>query len=239
MLAMLAGGCGRVGYDPAAVATTSQVTDAAPPGLAGLRLAGAATFTGDAVRLTADDVNQVGSAFIDHGYALEPASRLSVYVAFRITAQRAGADGLALVFATRGSRLALDTGAGLGHGLIRPAVAIDLDTHMNLGEVAANSVSVSVSAATSVPARRLSTAPAPFKLSDGAVHHLWVEHDGASAAVDVFVGQTDERPATPLLHDSVDLVKTLGNAAWIGVTASTGVLHEAHDLLGLDVDQRP
>jgi hypothetical protein len=68
-------------------------------------------------------------------------------------------------------------------------------------------------------------------MDSGATHTLWVEYDGASERLVVYLSQTPGvKPASPVLSVTVDLPALLGPAAYVGFSAGTGGRANNHDI---------
>ena len=67
--------------------------------------------------------------------------------------------------------------------------------------------------------------------------HLWVDYSGEAEQLDVFLADSDSKPAEPTLSTTVNLsdLFTESTSLWAGWTASTGEAYNAHDLLAWDI----
>ena len=75
-----------------------------------------------------------------------------------------------------------------------------------------------------------------FDLEDGAPHGLWIDYDGMTDLLQVFVGVDPTlKPSTPVVSLTVDLPAQVGSTAWFGFGAATGALINNHDVLSLDL----
>ncbi len=115
-------------------------------------------------------------------------------------------------------------GGRLGYQGMRPSVAVFFDSESGCGQkvgIAINGSSVDGCAAGVAP---------PFDLYGSPVT-VWVAYDAASTTLQVFLAQDTNKPAAPLLAQTVDIRATVGPAAFVGFTAATGSSYMNHDLL--------
>lgn len=170
-----------------------------------------------------------------------------------------GGDGLAFVVHENGFPYALGAdGASMGYGGIDNSVAVEFDTWYNadLGDVYQNHVAVhSLGRQPNTPSSRsrlAGTTNVP-NLADGNRHTAriryenWIEPDAltdeswaaspysldwlrfGSGVLKVFVDDLD-RPVLSLPLIINNTLALMGGHAWVGITASTGVAQQTHDV---------
>ncbi|MFN7963155.1 MAG: RHS repeat-associated core domain-containing protein [Thermoanaerobaculia bacterium] len=206
--------------------------------LSSLRLNGAAArlVGGDGrtvLRLTTTTGDyQTGTAFLPTPLALtangQPVSFSSTFE-FRISQLRAGgADGLTFLLSPSPTAQG-GPGVGIGYAGISPSVVVEFDTYANpeWGDPNANHVGINLNGVL----RSLEVATPPFSLKNGLAKFAWVDYDGPSRRLEVRLAETADRPAGPLLAQTVDLPAVMGSRAYFGFTAATGGDAELHDLL--------
>uniref|UniRef100_A0A0E0A7Q9 non-specific serine/threonine protein kinase n=1 Tax=Oryza glumipatula TaxID=40148 RepID=A0A0E0A7Q9_9ORYZ len=122
--------------------------------------------------------------------------------------------------------------------------AVELDTIRNpeFGDINGNHVGVDVNGLASVasmPAGYYADDTGEFEnltLFSGAAMQVWVDYDGAAAAIDVTLAPVEvPRPRRPLLSVAVDLspvVAAADAAAYVGLSSSTGPHKTRHYVLG-------
>lgn len=203
----------------------------------GLQLNGNAAAAGGVLLLTDDVAAQAGSAFYNQALPLDGNASFSAAMAIQMSGGQGtnGADGMAFVIQnTTAGILALGgSGGALGYaGMGAASIAIEFDTYQNTFDANANNVSVLVNGDEITP---LITAPAPVDLNSGAAVYVWVDYDGPTNLLKVYVSGTATKPATPLLTQTIDLVATLGNQAYFGFSGGTGGLSNEHRVLSWSV----
>ncbi len=200
-------------------------TDPGDP-LSTLKANGNCNLSGFPVQITENDVNQVGSVFVSEKKMLTAETNFMNHYRFQINGG-AGANGMALVLHndSRGLDALGDVGAGLGYQGITDSIAIAFETYYG------NSVQLLQNGSMTA----LDEADAPFDLQDGGVGFAWVDYNGSSDELQVYLSQTDTKPATPLLSYTIDLHTIIGTQAYLGFSGATGASTNEH-LVYLFVD---
>lgn len=206
---------------------------------AGLAVNGNASQQGNVLQLTPAEFSQVGSAFyaapIDPQKSFETQFQVSMH---DTTTLGNPADGLAFVIQSKGPNEAEGLGGGLGYAGIKPSVAVEFDTFFNPGVdpipdhvsiMSEGDVTKHLACATEGGPESPCTAGFGFPIY-GAPVYGWVEFDGATHHLKVFIAQTAEKPATPLIDHQISLAP-LGSSSYAGFTAATGASTAVHDLL--------
>jgi glucose/arabinose dehydrogenase len=196
---------------------------------AGVFLAnGSATIASNVLRLTAA-TNQTGSAFLRRPLAVDANTSFASRFSFRIPGGTAGGEGLVFVMQNASTQAAAIGGAGAGMGYtgIGSSLAISFDTVRQTGEPSANFVGL----LTNGSGTPIATAAAPVDLNSGSTVFAWVEYNGTTNTLNVFVAGTSVKPSAPLLTRSIDLPAFVGNRAFLGMTAATGTAVNTHEIL--------
>ncbi len=221
--------------------------DVAPPSLpnfptfastSGLELNGVATSTGNELLLTSTALNTAGSAFFTTPLVMGSDDSFSTEFSFRIDggSGAGGADGFS--FLLQNSPAGVDalgaTGGSLGLSGITSSVAIEFDTYQNPTDPNANHVAVNVNGNV---AQSLFTNTPSLDLNSGATRYAWVDYNGTTNRLRVFLSATAAKPTTPVLSASLDLTSILGGTAYAGFTAATGGLANNHRILSWQLDR--
>jgi len=69
-------------------------------------------------------------------------------------------------------------------------------------------------------------------MNNGAIWSAWVDYNGSTDLLEVFLSTTDARPLLPILALTRDLATDLGTtSAFVGFTSGTGDAFANHDVL--------
>jgi hypothetical protein len=209
---------------------------------AGLQLNGSAIQNGNVLQLTPAEPSKIGTAFsttpIDPQQSFETYFGISMHDSTSI----APADGMAFVIQSSphgASAMSPSIGGSLGYNGITPSLAVEVDpfhnpeagdplyphVSINTGTTGAHASCAVVNPTPAPPCN----AALPFPIY-GSPLHTWVRFDAATGHLKVFISQTPTQPSTPILDHPVSM-GPLGNAAFIGFTASTGGATAVHDVL--------
>ncbi|GBF55275.1 alkaline phosphatase [Microcystis sp. 0824] len=195
-----------------------------------------AQFWNSSVLRLTNDYWQSGSAFLTNTIALSNNTSFNSYFQFQITNSDglgdddgAGADGLVFIIQTIANN-AGSVGGGIGYEGINKSLGIEFDTYYNssLGDINGNHVGVDLNGdINSVIAQ-----PVTNRLNNGNIWNAWVDYNGSTDVLEVRVSETNQRPTTPLLSYTVDLLSILGQSnAFIGFSSGTGAGTGIHDIL--------
>lgn len=191
-------------------------------------LNGSAQIVGGTLRLTEAVGSQRGSAFVTAPFALDGNTSFSSFMVFRMHSG-SGADGFTFtIHSDTGGASELGSGGGsLGYGGISPSIAVEADTFLNGGaDPDANHIGINLNGSlTSV-----ATATMGPNLDGGQPFYLWVDYDGTTDLLDVFINDLNVKPGTPTLSLNHDLFALLGDSVFVGFTAATGGLNNVHDI---------
>ncbi|MEL6232557.1 MAG: DUF4347 domain-containing protein [Cyanobacteria bacterium J06627_3] len=200
-----------------------------------LNLNGSAANPSDRLRLTSASGSQAGSAFLEQALQVSANTDFSTQFQFQLTGGQGtnGADGFTFMLQNTlpGVNALGETGGFLGYSGINNSLAIEFDTYRNFdfsGDPNSNHVSVLRDGNLTTA---LSTANSPFDLNGGNVLTAWVDYNGATNALQLYLSNTSVKPLDALLDFSVDLADVLGDTAYVGFSAGTGGLVNNHDIL--------
>ncbi len=202
-----------------------------------LTLNGNATQTGNVLRLTPSGTNQAGSAFLDRPLAIDANTSFETQFQFQLTGGSGGADGFTFILQNDTQALnALGiSGGDLGYGNVQntalpgitQSLAIEFDTYQNAWDTNNNHLSVLRDGNINNP---LTTTAASLDLNSGSVLNAWIDYDGSTNLLEVYLGNTANKPGTELLSLNIDLASVLGSQAFLGFSAGTGGLSNNHDI---------
>jgi hypothetical protein len=201
----------------------------------GMTLNGDAASTDGVLRLANATLEiSSGSAFFTDPVSFGAGTSLFAHFAFRIGGGQgeAGADGMAFVVQSSpaGASALGMSGEKLGYGPIAPSVAIEIDTWHNDTDPAGQHVALLAGGDTT---QHIESASVPFSFNDGVVRYMWVDYDGKSDTLEVYLSPDNARPSTALLtHTGFDFSGALGSTVYIGFSAATGGSRNDHDVLG-------
>jgi glucose/arabinose dehydrogenase len=219
-------------------ATVTIVDDEAPtplftfPNFANttdLSLNGNATQSGNNLRLTPDTDTQAGSAFLKKPLAIDGNTSFSTQFQFQLSGTQGtnGADGFTFILQNNGSKEIGPSGGDLGYAGIGKSIAIEFDTYRNGYDANNNNISILRDGNIETP---LATVAAPFDLNGGGRLNAWIDYDGATNNLRVYLGNTTTKPGTATLTANIDLAAVLGSQAFLGFSAGTGGLSNAQDI---------
>lgn len=198
-----------------------------------LSLNGNAAGVGNRLRLTNATNFEVGSAFFQSPIAIDGSTSFETEFQFQITGGQAslGADGLA--FVVQGdSAGALGAGAnGLGYGGLGNSLAVEFDTYQNAYDPSANHVSILTNGDVETP---LQTNAPGLDLNSGSVVNAWVDYNGSTNLMAVYISNSTTKPETPVLLQQVDMAAIVGTQGYVGFTGSTGGFNNVHEILNWD-----
>jgi glucose/arabinose dehydrogenase len=188
-----------------------------------LSLNGATTRFGSSLQLTPDAILQRGSSFYATPFQVRDSTSFQSQFQFRLDGQVGtnGSDGFAFVLqnSSTGTNALGDVGSGTGLWGIDRSLGIRFDSFQNEGDLGPNTISVVQNGNIYNP---VAVQVTPFDLNNGATYTAWVEYDGLTNQLQVFLAADGTKPATAVLTQTLDLATLLGNQAYAGFTASTG-----------------
>jgi hypothetical protein len=192
---------------------------------------GNASQSSDRLRITPDLGSQRGSVFYNQALAIDANTSFTSQFQFQLSGGQGtnGADGFTFVLqnANNGLQSLGGIGGDLGYRGIDKSIAIEFDTYQNTFDANRNHISILRNGDVTQP---LTTAPAPFDLNEGTPLNAWVEYDGVTNNLQVFVSNISTKPATALLSTTIDLAAVVGDRAFLGFTGGTGGLTNAQEI---------
>ena len=205
---------------------------------AGLQLNGDALVVADQLLVTNDLPDQTGSVFFDRAVLFDANASFRSTMQLQLSGGQAtrGAEGMTFMLQNtlEGPHALGDTGAGLGYGGIGPgSIAIELDTNQNPQDADGNHISVLINGDVTNP---VATTSAPLDLNSGSVLHMWVEYDGNTDLLEVYLADTATQPASPVVQQPIDLANVLGSQAYWGFSAATSSSTNQHKVLAWSLD---
>ncbi len=202
----------------------------------GLTFNGNSAVTGNSLQLTPAASFQRGSVYYDQAIDLSDDASFRSAFSFQISGGSGGGDGFAFVIQNdaRGATALGDIGGYFGYEGVTNSVAVEFDTYQNLWDVNNNHVSIIEGSVTNP----LRTSNPNFDLNNGSQYYAWVEYNGDSDVLAVYLSDTSTKPALALLKTTVDLESTVGNAAFFGFSAGTGRITNSHKMLSWQLDQQ-
>jgi hypothetical protein len=185
------------------------------------------------IRLTTDEVGQVGGAWVPDPVDLH--DEFEVEFSWRVTrtTPTSFADGLAFVIQTSGNTVLGDDGCWLGYNDLN-SIAVEHDSWQNNpGDFGGNDYDpshnhISVQRVDADPSNTIGfTSGVPF-LANGKWHTTRIVYTPGELSVSV--------DNTSVLTVAIDLAEELGqDEAWVGVTAATGDLPQIHELRSFSI----
>ncbi|MDF5706418.1 MAG: DUF4347 domain-containing protein [Nostoc sp. S4] len=209
----------------------------------GLKLNGSSAQFGTALRLTPASTSQAGSVFYTTPIALNANTSFQTQFQFQLRGGTLGSDGFTFVLQNSAAKANAkgSIGGNLGYGgtltPITESLAIKFDTHKNATDPNNNNIAVlrdgNVNAAlattSTVTDSNLGT---PIDLNSGTPINAWIEYNGNTDKLDVFLSESSTKLATAkaALSYQIDLTSVLGSQAFVGFTAGTGAKFNAQDI---------
>lgn len=202
----------------------------------GLTLNGNAAQVGNVLRVTPATWSQAGSAFSTNPISLASDASFSTAFQFRFTSpggwhdgQGSGADGLVFVVQTNANNVG-GAGGGIGYDGIPNSLGIEFDTWNNGSIDGGSSNHVGINVGGSV--NSLMRAEVVNDMNNGAIRYVWIDYNGVTDLLEVFLAEANIRPGSAILSLTRDLVADLGTTnAFVGFTSGTGAAFANHDVL--------
>jgi hypothetical protein len=219
-----------------------------------VNLVGDAAFTANRLRLTPDQTNKVGSAWLNNRVDVQ--NGFSTMFQFQITnrgglspdfepgVNNNGADGFTFTIQNDNPNTIGVFASGIGYFYIPNSLSIEFDTWHNApfycepngNHIAVQSLGTSANrpehcadSGGAFPNPKLGIAVPNKDMSDGTIYNVMITY--LPGALSVYF----DNLSVPLLTVPVDLAQTLnldnGRSAYIGFTSSTGSAFENHDIL--------
>ncbi len=193
---------------------------------------GNATQVGNVLRLTSAERRQIGSSFFNQPLAVDSNTSFETQFQFQLSGGTDGADGFTFMLQnnSQGANALGAIGGGLGYKSITQSLAIEFDTFDNrtIDDLNNNHISVLRDGDIHNP---LTSIAAPFDLNSGSFLNAWIDYDGVSDLLEVFLTDTTVKPETASLSLNIDLASLVGSQAFLGFSAATGGRSNNHDIL--------
>ncbi len=175
-----------------------------------LELKGSARQTKEGLQLTPALRRQTGSAFARQSIALSPDTSWQLNFQFRLNQgnRTQGGNGLSVVLQNQTNS--------------RKQLAIEFDTVKDGSDPNNNHVSLLQGN------KPIITRNAPLDLNSGKQLFAWVDYDGPSDRLNLFLSNRRSKPTTALLSAGVDLPAIVGTMSRLGFTATTNQRPNAH-----------
>ena len=190
-----------------------------------LSLNGNANVTGGSLQLTAATPQQRGSSYFTTPISIDPSTSFQTQFSSRFTGGQgsAGGEGLAFVIQNSPAGVAAQNlgnfAGGLNYNAVPNSIAVELDTFRNSYEAFADEITI---VANGVPVTPLANIPSPFDLNNGQTYYTWIDYNGDSNVLAVFISDENIKPNFAAIRTTVDLAATVGDQAYIGFAAATG-----------------
>ncbi|MGB7250555.1 MAG: PQQ-dependent sugar dehydrogenase, partial [Phormidesmis sp.] len=199
----------------------------------GLRLNGSADVTAGVLQLTPAENWQNGSAFYNQAINIGPDTSLSTEFQFQLSDGDgiAGADGFTFMLQSDNLTTLGAAGSGLGYDGISQSVAVEFDTY-KWKELNNNHVAVLKNGNKS---KHLAIATPTLDLNGGDILNAWIDYDGATNLLEVFVSGSANKPGASLLSHNINLDAILSSTAYAGFSGGTGGLTNAQDILNWEM----
>lgn len=213
------------------VASSTAAVNLANDGASEIDLNGAATLVNGAIDLTPEGIQRRGSAFYKTPIQVSDNLGFATRFKFRLdgAAGTQGSDGFtfALHNNASASRAIGAVGGNLGIGGVTESLVIKFDTFKNIidpqtpnfPDPSDNHVAILLNGDITKP---LNAVNLPFDLNDGGEYTAWIEYDGTTNQLQVFVSNGTDKPATAVITAEIDLPAIVGNQFYAGFTAATG-----------------
>ena len=200
----------------------------------GLQLNRDAEIINDELVLTPNERIKSGSAFYETPISIAGDGSFRSSFSFTIDGSIAGGDGF--TFAIHNDPLGAEAvggrGAGIGYAGLLNGVAVEFDTRKNNFDPNDNHIAI-----TSVGVQNpLAIRDPDFDINDGGTYYAWVEYNGTSDVMAVYVSESALKPALALLKTTVDLESIVGSDPYFGFTGGTGNKFNSHKILNWQLD---
>ena len=201
----------------------------------GMTLNGNASQVANSIQLTPNANWQAGSAFFNDTVPLANDGSFRSAFSFSMLSNVNGADGMTFVIQDdpNGASAIGSNGSSLGFNGIANGVAIEFDTY-NSGEINDNHIAI----ASGTLSNDIVVGESPFDLNDGSTYYAWVDYNGLSDSLSVYISDSATKPDYPLIKATLDLTTLVGDDVYFGFTAATGGAGNAHRVSSWTLDQQ-
>ncbi|NND98454.1 MAG: DUF4347 domain-containing protein [Pirellulaceae bacterium] len=193
---------------------------------------GGASLVSGKLQITSDSTFQTGSAFYDTPILANADTSFQTAFSFEMTggSGAGGADGILFVLqnSAAGASALGRGGSGVGYDDIGNSIAVELDTWRNGWDLYNDEVGVLAGGEIT---NHLAQVQAPFNLNFGGVYYAWVDYNGISDSLSVYVSETSTKPTAATLKTTVSLDAYVGSQFYAGFTSSNYDRPNAHRIL--------
>ena len=195
---------------------------------ANLQLNGNASVNNGNLQLTSAAPQQRASAYYTTPINVDANTSFQASFAARFDGGQGsgGGEGLAFIIqnspaGTAGQDFGNFSG-GLGYNGQQNTLAIELDTFQNSYEQFVDEITITVNGNLVAPVR---TVQSPYDLNNGQTYYTWVDYNGQSDTLAVYLSDSNQKPQFALMTANLQLDGIVGNQAYVGFAASTGTVY--------------
>jgi glucose/arabinose dehydrogenase len=207
--------------------------------ITGLKLNGNAAQASNVLRLTSAQTNRAGSAFFNTPFTIDGNTSFQTRFQFRLHGGNgvSGADGFTFMLqnSNAGANAIGESGSSLGYDDNEPAagipigksLAVEFDTYKSSWDSNNNHVSLLRDGNVTVALKQGNPST---DLNNGNAQNAWVDYDGSTNQLKVFVSGTTTKPTTALFTHTIDLAAVVGSNAFVGFSGGTGARFNNQDI---------
>jgi MYXO-CTERM domain-containing protein len=197
-----------------------------------LTLDGTASQQTKTLQLTANNMNQAGSAYRTAPVAWTATTSFHTYFTFQMAPNAAGADGISFILqnSAAGAAALGRAGGAIGYGNdsgtppnmngIGNSVEVEFDTYKNAWDPNANHVGIMENGNNAV---HQATGTPSFTMANGGMLHAWIDYSASATTLSVYIAQTANKPAAPVVsYGAINVASLVGAQAFAGFTGATG-----------------
>ncbi|NEZ54320.1 hypothetical protein DXZ20_01110 [Leptolyngbyaceae cyanobacterium CCMR0081] len=119
-----------------------------------------------------------------------------------------------------------------GRDSIRNSLIVEFDTYKNGGLPDPNNNHVGVNANGAIDSYAIATPS--IDLNNGQPVNVWIDYDGVTDILQIFLAENSVKPNTSVLETKADLQTTIGSSAFVGFSAASGEGNQSHEILSWD-----
>ena len=190
---------------------------------------GSASIVNNQLQLTSTGRRQAGTAYFESAIPVDGSTSFQSEFAFEIGggSGAAYADGMTFLIqnSSRGTGALGGAGGALGYSGIENSIAIEFDNYNNGGDIGANTIAVVLNGDTR---NAIAEVTAPVDLNDGNRYYAWVDYNGDSNNLAVYISRTSEKPVLAVLKTNIDLNQIVGPSAYVGFSAGNFDFPNSH-----------
>ncbi|QDT08363.1 Soluble aldose sugar dehydrogenase YliI precursor [Planctomycetes bacterium K23_9] len=188
----------------------------------GINLNGSASYNSGQLELTGAGNQQAGTAFFDSPISFNDQTSFQSAFTFQIGGGSGGngADGMTFLLQNsgQGSEALGQNGSNLGYNTIGQSVAIEFDTSQRPGwDIAVDSIAVTTNGQVGNAYTQVGS---PFDLNNDTLYHAWIDYNGETNLLSVFVSTEAEKPIFAVLKTNIEIDQFVGDQAYVGFSAA-------------------